>query len=106
MRKSEQLQEEILLPISITGKTVRLVLSKWFFEGAAGRIRTSSDSHRTFSSMHLEGRQRNLLLACLRDHRLRFGALEKLVGTVHTSCGHGDNWNVHFRRKRKDVSSR
>lgn len=106
IRKSEESQEEILLPVSITGKKVRLVLSEWFFEGAAGRVRTWSDSHRTFGSMGVEGRQQNLLLACLRNHELRFGGLEKFVGKMHTSCGHGDNWNVHCQRKGKGVSSR
>ena len=79
---------------------MRLVLSQWPFEGAAGCIRAWADSHRTFSSMELEGRRRKHYFACLENHEFQFGALGKFAGEIRTSCGHGDDWNVHFRRKR------
>ena len=82
-----------------------LVLSKNFFEGAARHIRARCDSPRTFSFMHLEGRRWNLLFASLRGYVLDFDVLETFVGRRHTSCGHGDTWNVHLRRRGKDVSS-
>ena len=84
---------------------MQLVLSEWALEGAARDIWAWGDSYRTFSEMDLEERWREHLLVWLRDHKFQFGALEKLGGKMHTSCGHGEDWNEHFRRKRKDVRS-
>ena len=82
---------------------MRLVTSEWPFEGAAGCIRAWGHSHRSFSLMELEGRRRKYFIACLEDHNFQFGALEKFTGKIRTSCGHGDDWNVHFRREDKRV---
>ena len=89
MRKPLQLEEKLLLPVSVTDETMRRVLSERFFEGTARRIWAWCDPHRTFGSMDLKGWRRNHLVASLRGHRSECvrGVHKRWMGRPYVDMG-------------------